>query len=431
MNPENTEISLDTMVEWVHEALSHLYDSHELQECHLARQLAGRIADPLLRSQEVRRLLLDSIHSIRPESGVPAQSSDWRSYRIMELRYIKGLNPGEAMAQLAVSKSQFFREQSRALRQVAQALRERGRTQGAPGEDRPNRTEMAHDEAERLLQSAHWDQVDLSRLVGELRPLVEPLASVKHAAVEYVALEGIVLPRADRVMLRQAVLNIITFALDRAGEGTLALHGFRDESNLGLTISARGSGGEASQRTGVGLEVVRRLIGEMGGELSVEDGNPQEWRARLSWRAARPRVLLVVDDNQGFADLFRRFLAVHHWEVVGAADGEAARAEIQRRRPTVILLDVMMPREDGWEFLVGIKAREETRDIPVVICSVLSEPQLAATLGAHAYLTKPVTQQSLLGVLAPWIAGEDAPAQGYAAPPAQSGTPPKSQIPPD
>jgi Amt family ammonium transporter len=114
---------------------------------------------------------------------------------------------------------------------------------------------------------------------------------------------------------------------------------------------------------------------------------------------------------------------VHHWEVIGAADGESARAEILRRRPTVILLDVMMPREDGWEFLVGIKARDETRDIPVIVCSVLSEPQLAATLGAFAYLTKPVTQQALLGVLAPWIAGEDAPAPGHEESPAQSETP--------
>jgi Amt family ammonium transporter len=132
----------------------------------------------------------------------------------------------------------------------------------------------------------------------------------------------------------------------------------------------------------------------------------------------------VVDDNQGFADLFRRFLAVHRWEVIGAADGEAARAEIQRRRPTVILLDVMMPREDGWEFLMGLKAREETREIPVVICSVLSEPQLAATLGACAYLTKPVTQQSLLAALSPWISGENAPAPEHEAPPERSETPP-------
>jgi CheY-like chemotaxis protein len=425
MNPENIDISLDQLVDWVHEAFGHLYDSHELQECALARHMVDRIADPLLRSQEVRRLLLDAIHSIRPESGVPAQSSDWRSYRIMELRYIKGLNPAEAMAQLAVSKSQFFREQSRALRQVAQVFWERSRAKQPSGEPGANRSDLAHDEAERLLQSAHWDQVDLGRLVGELGPLVEPLASVKRVVIQYAGLEGIILPRADRVMLRQAVLNIVTYALDRAEQGSLAIRGIREQTLLGLTITARGTQEEVSQRTGVGLEVVRRLIGEMGGEVAVEDRTPREWEARLSWRAVPPRVLLVVDDNQGFADLFRRFLAVHHWEVVGAADGEAARAEILRRRPTVILLDVMMPREDGWEFLMGIKAREDFRDIPVIVCSVLSEPQLAATLGAYAYLTKPVTQQALLAVLAPWIAGEDVPAPEHATPPGQSETSPR------
>lgn len=94
---EKPEISLGTIVEWVHEALGHLYDSRDLQDCQLAKFLAGQISDPLPRSQEVRRVLLEAIRSIRPEAGVPAQSSDWRSYRIMELRYIKGLNPVEAM----------------------------------------------------------------------------------------------------------------------------------------------------------------------------------------------------------------------------------------------------------------------------------------------------------------------------------------------
>ena len=111
---------------------------------------------------------------------------------------------------------------------------------------------------------------------------------------------------------------------------------------------------------------------------------------------------------------------MHHWEVIGAADSEAAYAEISRKRPSVILLDVMMPRQDGWEFLMDVKSRKDTWDIPVIVCSVLSEPQLAASLGADAYLTKPVTQQALLQALAPWIPEEHAPEPKHAEPPAQS-----------
>jgi len=424
MDPENTGISLDILIEWVHEAFGHLYDTHELQETPLTRYLAGYIPDPLLRSQEVRRMLLEAIHSIRPEPGVPAQSSDWRSYRIMELRYIKGLNPVEAMDQLAVGKSQFFREQARALKQVAQVLWEQYQPDSESEAGSTSRATLAHSEAERLLQSANWEPVDLSRLIDELRPLVEPLARVKQVTLQFPDTEGIHLPRADRIMLRQAVLNMITYAMDLAAQGELRIQGFLNTHSQGITISAHGAGVEVTPRTGVGLEVVRRLIGEMGGEMDVDDQRPREWNARLLWHSIQPRVLLVVDDNQGFADLFRRFLAVHRWEVIGAADGESAFAEIERKRPTVILLDVMMPRQDGWEVLMRIKSREESRNIPVIICSVLSEPQLAASLGADAYLTKPVTQQALLQALAPWNREEPVPEPKHEGSPAQSEAPP-------
>ena len=75
--------------------------------------------------------------------------------------------------------------------------------------------------------------------------------------------------------------------------------------------------------------------------------------------------------------------------------------------PAVIISDVMMPEEDGWEFLASLKQDEQTRDIPFIVCSVLNEPQLAIMMGATAYLPKPVSQQALLNALSPWL--QDAP----------------------
>jgi CheY-like chemotaxis protein len=154
--------------------------------------------------------------------------------------------------------------------------------------------------------------------------------------------------------------------------------------------------------------------------LIVDDRCSGEWSTRLIWGASRSRTLLVIDDNQEFAALFRRFLTVHHWEVIGAADGESAYAEISRKRSAVILLDVMIPRQDGWEFLKDVKSRDATRDIPVIACSVVSEPQLAASLGADAYRTKPVTQLALLQALAPWEGEESIPEPKHEESPARS-----------
>jgi CheY-like chemotaxis protein len=141
----------------------------------------------------------------------------------------------------------------------------------------------------------------------------------------------------------------------------------------------------------------------MDGTLQVVTDEPGGlWEARLNWPAAKSLTLLVIDDNQGLIDLFRRYLASFRWQVIGAHNGAEARDVLARALPTVIMLDVMIPDEDGWEVLMSLKSRPDTRDIPVIVCSVLSAQPLAQTLGAAGYLSKPVTQQTLLRALAPW-----------------------------
>jgi CheY-like chemotaxis protein len=63
---------------------------------------------------------------------------------------------------------------------------------------------------------------------------------------------------------------------------------------------------------------------------------------------------------------------------------------------------VLMPREDGWEFLLSLRSHHETSAIPIIVCSVLGGSQLALSLGAAAYLPKPVSEQALLHTLAAW-----------------------------
>lgn len=58
-----------------------------------------------------------------------------------------------------------------------------------------------------------------------------------------------------------------------------------------------------------------------------------------------------------------------------------------------------MPGRDGWDFLQALKASPATRTIPVIVCSVLDEPEVALSLGAAAYLQKPIDQRRLLTTL--------------------------------
>lgn len=97
--------------------------------------------------------------------------------------------------------------------------------------------------------------------------------------------------------------------------------------------------------------------------------------------AQDPEILLVIDDNEDLVTLFRRYLAGHNWQVVGATNGAEVRRIMAQAHPTLIVLDVMMPGQDGWELLLALKKDENTRNIPVIICSVLNEPRLALAPG--------------------------------------------------
>lgn len=390
---------------WVQEALHRLYDSPYLQKHPLTEALAGAEADRLQRVPQLRRTLLDAIHALAPANGAQAQSPDWRAYRILELRYIEGLTPPEVMQQLALSRSYYFREQARMLEALTTTLweqRQQRQPAAPPAPPDLTREQLAEAETTRLSAQATWEPVDPVAVLQQLRPIVDSLARKQGAAVRSELPPELVTLRADRVLLRQALFTAITYALDVAAGGQLRIGSFAGLDEVGIAISVEGAAEATGERQGVGLEVCGRLMEAMGGALRLERAAAGRWEARLAWPAEAAYTLLVVDDNQDFVDLFRRYLAGHSWRVIGAADGERARETLAQLEPTVIILDVMMPREDGWELLVALRAAEATRDTPIIICSVLNEPRLAETLGASGYLTKPVTQQALLRALAPW-----------------------------
>ncbi|KMO15742.1 response regulator, partial [Methylobacterium platani] len=99
---------------------------------------------------------------------------------------------------------------------------------------------------------------------------------------------------------------------------------------------------------------------------------------------------LVVDDDPATRDLIARFLRRDGFEVATAADGRAGLDEARRLRPRVVLLDVTMPRMDGWAVLRALRADPEFGATPVIMVTVLDEQNLAFSLGATDYLHKPV-----------------------------------------
>ncbi len=84
---------------------------------------------------------------------------------------------------------------------------------------------------------------------------------------------------------------------------------------------------------------------------------------------------------------------------VGAEDAEQGLALATELQPKAILLDVMMPNRDGWSLLGRLREHPRTEDIPVVVCTILSQRELALALGAAGFIRKPVIRADLLQLL--------------------------------
>ena len=104
-----------------------------------------------------------------------------------------------------------------------------------------------------------------------------------------------------------------------------------------------------------------------------------------------PARILLAEDDRILRKAGEIALRKKGYLVIVAADGEQALTKARAEAPDLILLDVMMPKFDGFEVLAQLKADSATRDIPVIMLSNLSEEsdvRRAAERGAHAYLVK-------------------------------------------
>ena len=108
--------------------------------------------------------------------------------------------------------------------------------------------------------------------------------------------------------------------------------------------------------------------------------------------------ILVVDDEPHILKLVSFTLAARGYEMLEAADGLSALELAERKRPDLILLDVMMPVLDGYETCRRLKANEATAAIPIAMLSAKSqqaEQRVGLDAGAIAYICKPFTPKDL------------------------------------
>ena len=111
------------------------------------------------------------------------------------------------------------------------------------------------------------------------------------------------------------------------------------------------------------------------------------------------RVLLAIDDDPNVLSLLKQNLEEEGYYVVGALNAEEGIRRAKEIHPFAVTLDILMPQKDGWGVLSDLKADPATRDIPIIVLSIIDNKELGFSLGAFDYLLKPFQKEAILAAL--------------------------------
>jgi DNA-binding response OmpR family regulator len=112
------------------------------------------------------------------------------------------------------------------------------------------------------------------------------------------------------------------------------------------------------------------------------------------------KKILVVDDEAIIRDMVKARLEANGYEVATAVDGQDALDQVRKENPDLIILDLMLPKIDGYRVCGLLKADSRHRNIPIIMFTARaqdSDMQLGLAVGADAYITKPFDSKILLG----------------------------------
>ncbi|MDB4766105.1 response regulator [bacterium] len=310
------------------------------------------------------------------------------------------------------------------------------------------------------------EEFNIANLINEVVTTVQPLIEKNNNQAEVKIESDVSTMTGDITKLRQVLFNLLSNASKFTSNGKIGLAISRDapekkiifkvsDTGIGMTkeetdrlfqpfMQADSSTNRKFGGTGLGLAIIKRFTDLMQGDVSVksvkdkgttftvkmpefldvadinmkptsgqQSAAVQAEPATLSQIAddssdRKKAIVLVIDDDPAIRDILTRVLIAEGLQAVTASDGEEGLRRARELDPDLIILDVLMPKVDGWSVLSTLKADDKLSDIPVIMQSVSDDRDLGYMLGATEYLVKPVDRDKLVKLLRRHIQTEDA-----------------------
>jgi CheY-like chemotaxis protein len=391
------------------DALAHLYDPGYQPSVRLCSLLACGEQD---QAMAVQSMIIRGIEDLKPAPDTPSNARTVRYYEILHNRFVLRLTLEETALRMHMSLSSTWREQRSAIHTLATELWRQNQDQHKVVEAKPGdeKTEVPAEPASwgqstdraaqtraelASLQSLDPDAVsDVRELIAGVIDLQTPLAARRGMKLVVNPLKPNLLAAVHPSVLRQILIVAIGHFIRHLNGEVIALFARLEDGSVKITIT--GSIDPAAD------SFEENILGDipLPDDSTVEFH--QEGKQVFLW-IKLPHVdrinVLVVDDNADIVRYYQRATEGSSYRIIHYEGGRAIFEAIQKARPDIIVLDVMLPEVDGWELLMQIRANPVTRVIPVLVCSVVREEELAISLGAIRSISKPVRSEDFVRAL--------------------------------
>lgn len=378
---------------YVKDALSNLFDLAALEN-HILIEVGIKPPHGFhgSKGEFLRQILVDSINQLKPIGiDYDFHSNEWRSYVILSERYIENMSSHELAKKLLLGERQIRRSQKKAVRLVTQYLWDKLQQYEDNSPEEPVVIEF----------SLNREPINLNQVVLGILNLLNSRLQQEQVTIHYVEPPHSTTVNSDRIILRQILIGVLNLLLQKETIQQINLSIIEMEPAKKISIFLPEIDLKQEKLLNH-LQNQEKMVSQWIQELNLEIQETQDkdgFYFDIVFGKQEKKLIMIVDDQETALKMYQRYLSKTNYKIVGLSKATKVLNRAIELRPSLILLDIMMPKIDGWEVLQSLRLNEKTKHIPIIICSAWGEPELAKSLGANHFLRKPIVQRELLEIL--------------------------------
>lgn len=399
-------ISRDTFVKYTRDALRQLYDPSQLIQNPLVYMCGLRDRpDAFVVLQEI---IIEAIEGLKPDPKTSRHTSR-EIFALLYNRYVQQLNQKAVAEQLGMSVRHLRRREYAAIDVLAAHLWSRvdpdlvATYEVGQGQENAARADSSLGTELTWLQSLPSTSVtaDLSEILSSVMDFIKNLASQYRVALDIQINPAMPMIAVHPVVLDQILVNLLTGALHQLATGQIGLSTQVLVHEVTLVIQGNSSRHDAvllASEIQAPLETAQKLadLCHLPMTLDLDIGH---FKAVMHLPRTEEIAVLVIDDNADTLQLFNRYVATTPYRVLVTQNPLDVYDLVAEASVQAIILDVMMPQIDGWRMLSQLRQHPATAHIPIVVCTILPQQELAFSLGAADFLQKPASREAFLDTL--------------------------------